>query len=244
MPFGEMARFGRFIHLQNTLTAESHAELRDAFIDSATELRDEQDKLRKRLVEILELVDPFDLLGASLIYLMIDPDTYKEWESDRSPAHVEYLALQTLTASLEDRSPIGPMEATQLTFEALDLARKLFDISGHLLLVEAMESHRDQADDPNMEYTLQTRIESLAIRGASYDEHLLRVLHGCLDPFENDCRDLLGFTVAEAIKLGETIPKLVLARLEPRQLEAAEMHRELLRALKRDRRRDRSDYLP
>ncbi len=143
MPFGEMARFGRFIHLQNTLTAESHAELRDAFIDSATELRDEQDKLRKRLVEILELVDPFDLLGrASLIYLMIDPDTYKEWESDRSPAHVEYLALQTLTASLEDRSPIGPMEATQLTFEALDLARKLFDISGHLLLVEAMESHR------------------------------------------------------------------------------------------------------
>ncbi len=95
-----------------------------------------------------------------------------------------------------------------------------------------------------MEYTLQTRIESLAIRGASYDEHLLRVLHGCLDPFENDCRDLLGFTVAEAIKLGETIPKLVLARLEPRQLEAAEMHRELLRALKRDRRRDRSDYLP
>lgn len=244
-PFGKMARFGRFIHLQNTLTPESHAELRDALIDSATQLRDQQGKLRKRLVEIFELVDPIDLLGrASLSYLTVDPDTYKEWASDRSPAHVEYLALQTLTPSAKDRSPIGAIEATQLTFEALELSRKLFDISGHLLVREAMKSHRDQPDDPNIEYTLQTRIESLAIRGASYDEHLIRVLHGCLDPFSVECRELLGFTVADAIKLGEAIPKLVLKRLRPRQLEAAEFQRETLRALKRDRRRGRSDHLP
>lgn len=42
MPFGFIARFGRHVHMRNTLTKEDHDEFVDAFLDGADELRSAQ----------------------------------------------------------------------------------------------------------------------------------------------------------------------------------------------------------
>lgn len=239
VPFGYMARFGRFISMRGTLSPEEHAEQVAALIASAGDVKRDQANLRAQLLEILQASDSVDLVArASLTYLQMDPDTYKEWESDRSPAHVEYLALQTLGASLPSAERrVHPGEAARLTFDALETVRELFRLTSFLLVIESIKARRDRPGDTTGEYALRARLESLAIRGVGYPEHLERILHGCLDPFDQRCREALGFTASDALVLTYGIADLLSDRVEPRWREAAAGRSELLRGLKKARRR-------
>lgn len=245
VPGGGMARFGRFVHMRSSVSEDEHAELRDAFIESAEEMRSLQLERRSRILEIFREVDPLDLLArASLTYLHIDPDTFKEWESDRSPAHVEYLALQSLAVGEVERESVHATKAMQLTMEAIHLSREMFSTASMLYVVEAAKAKRAAPDDPTIEYIFETRLESLGVRGASYDEHLDRALHGCFDAFEGECRRLLGFTLADALAVIEAWPSVINERVSPLWDQSAEGRVRLLATLKRDRRRGRSDVFP
>ncbi len=237
-PFGYIARWGRFITMRGTLSPDEHAEVVDAFLEGAVDIRREQETRRTRLLEILDEADPVNLIARlSLNYLHIDPDTFKEWESDRSPAHVEYVALQALGVGLSGPKRIESMRELELTVEAIELVREMFRSASILMIMEAIAARRDRPDDPTVEYVLKTRLESLAVRGSGYVEHLVRVLHGCLDPFERECRRLLGFTAAEALTLTYGIVDLISDRIEPLWKEADAGRGEMLRQLKRERRR-------
>jgi len=183
LPFGyQMARWGRFISTRGSLSAEEHSATVNAFLESGVEIRQKQQKRRDRLLEILHEVDSVDLLArASLIYLHIDPDTYKESESERSAAHIEYLALQALGVSLSDPQNIDPMLASALTAEAVEIVKQMFQSASLLMVMESATAGRDQPD-PTLEYVFKTRLQSLGVRGTGYAEHLTRVIHGCLDP--------------------------------------------------------------
>jgi hypothetical protein len=245
LPFGVMAQSGRFVHMQRTLSEEEHAEFRDAFTNSADEMLARQEQRRSRILEILTEVDPLDLLGrASLTYLHIDPDTFKEWESDRSPAHVEYLALQALSVEAGRKGPVDPARAMHLMMEAVQLSREMFSDASMLFVIDAVAAQRANPNDPTIEYVLETRLESLAVRGASYHEHLDRVLHGCFDPFDDDCRRLLGFTLADALALTKAWPLVIDERVAPLWRKASDARAELIAAVKRDRRRGRSEVFP
>ena len=238
LPFGYMARWGRFNEMRGTLSAEDHTQMVGALVDTAADLRDEQQGRRARLLEILHEADAVDLIArTSLTYLHIDPDTFKEWESDRSPAHVEYLALQALGAGELDRKAIDPVRASELTFEAIDIVREMFRTASMLIAIEGIVARRDRPGDSTIEYVLKTRLESLGVRGSGYAEHLIRVLHGCMDPFDAECREMLGFTSSEAVTLADGIADLVADRVEPRHQEAAAGRSETLRQLKRERRK-------
>jgi hypothetical protein len=240
-----MARFGRFVHMRTSMSEDEHTNLRDALIGSADEMHSLQLERRSRILAIFHEIDPLDLLArATLTYLRIDPDTFKEWETDRSPAHVEYLALQALAVGDMNRERVHATKAMQLTMEAIQLSREMFSTASMLYVVEAAKAHRADPDDPTIEYILETRLESLGVRGASYDEHLDRVLHGCFDPFTDDCRRLLGFTVEDALAMVEAWPSLIDRRVSPLWHVAAEGRERMLETLKRDRRRGRSDAFP
>jgi hypothetical protein len=209
----------------------------DAFIESGAEIRREQEKRRSRLLEILREVDSVDLLArASLIYLHIDPDTYKESESERSAAHIEYLALQALGVGLSGPQNIDPMLASALTAEAVEIVRKMFQSASLLTIMESTTAGRDQPDPPS-EYVFKTRFQSLGVRGTGYAEHLTRVIHGCLDPFDYECRERLGFTATEALVLTHGIADLISQRTGPRAKESAIAYAEMPRQLKRERRK-------
>src|SRR5437879_6176840 len=84
LPFGYMARSGRVISMKGTLSSAEHAELVDRLILAAPNIQREQEARRARLLELLRATDPIDLVArASFAYLQIDPDTYREWETDR-----------------------------------------------------------------------------------------------------------------------------------------------------------------
>ncbi len=238
LPFGYMARRGRFNELRGTLSAEEHIKATDALIESAADLRAEQEQRRARLEEILREADAIDLVArASLTYLQFDPNTFKEWESDRSPAHVEYLALQALGVGDFEHKRIDPMRASRLTLEAIDIVREMFHAASRLIVIDGIAEHREQPGNPTVEFRLKTRLESLGVRGSGYAEHLTQILHGCLDPFEKECRELVGFTAREALTLVDGITDLVADRIEPRLQEATAQRREILRQLKRERRK-------
>ena len=77
----------------------------------------------------------------------------------------------------------------------------------------------------------------MAVRGTGYAEHLKRVIHGCLDPFDDECRQVLGFTASEALTLTYGIPDLISDRISPLWEEAAAGRKQMLQELKRGRRR-------
>jgi hypothetical protein len=233
-----MARWGRFIQLQGTLSEAEHDEMVEALIDSADEVRRHQEDRRARLLEILHETDAVDLVAQlGLTYLYVDPDTFKEWESDRSPAHVEYVSLQVLGMDLVARKDVDPMQQAHLAAKAIDLVRALFDDARMLMMTEAVAARRQRPDDiAAIEYRLKTRMESLGVRGSAYSEHLIRVLHGCFDPFDDECRRTMGFTASDALALTHGIPELISDRIKPLLQQAVSSRAEMFRQLKHERR--------
>ncbi|GIJ42928.1 hypothetical protein Vwe01_62530 [Micromonospora andamanensis] len=235
---GRIARHGQYITMEGVGSPEEHAVRVAEILGQREELRQLQVDRRARLVEVLQEADPADLLGfLSLGYLMFDPDTFRESENDRSPAHLEYLALQVLGTGIVRREGVDPMRQRELAGEAIELVREMFDTATWLTMLDATEARRARPDDATVEYALKTRMHSMGVRGTGYAEHLLCVLHGCLAPFDTECRRILGFTVGDALTLFEAIRSVTAKRLEPRGREAGAARREMERMLKRARRR-------
>ncbi|MEO8424645.1 MAG: hypothetical protein ABI595_12150, partial [Actinomycetota bacterium] len=191
LPFGSMVRFGRFIEFQGPSSVAEYEGMREAFLAEADRTGQGMDELHARLVEILSETDPIDLVArASLTYLHHNPDTYKEWQDDRSPAHVEFLALQALGVGSGEVNHVDPVRACELTFEAVEIVRDMFRSASMRYVAAAIAARRAQPLDPNIDHRLRAQLESLGVRGTGYGEHVERVLHGCFDPFETDCRDI------------------------------------------------------
>lgn len=235
--FGVMARYGRFITAEGTLSREDHDAYVTAIIEEAPSIQIRQEVCRERLIEILLDADPIELIAkASLAYLSINPDTYREWESDQSPSHIEYIALQALGSGLDEREVDDPIRQARLTDEAIAIARELFELTSELIRIDALKSRREHPDDSSIDYQLRTRMESLGVRGSSYAEHEIRVLHGGFDRLDVQCRESLGFTATSAIDFGFAIESLISDRMRPRMVEAQEHRREMLKQLKHERR--------
>jgi hypothetical protein len=91
--FVRLARWGRLITVEQSMSEEEHYEMVSGFIDEIPSLVEERAEVHAEVLELLGHSDVIELLAqASIGYLHIDPDTYQESTHDQSPAHVEYLA--------------------------------------------------------------------------------------------------------------------------------------------------------
>lgn len=241
-PLGYMARSGRFIEMKNVTTIEQHEKFRIGFIQQGSTIAREQEELRGRLIEIFEEVDPMDLVArAGIGYLRHDPNTYKEWEDDKSPSHIEYLALQALSLGTAKELDSSPDQARiyDLTYEALGIARRMFKNASMLLVIEALAAREKDPNNRSIEYVLKTRLSSLGIRGSAYDEHLVDVLEGTLGKFSQECARTLGFDVHDALKMVKGIHQILQSRIDERVPEARAAFVKLAADLKRERRKNR-----
>lgn len=244
LPTGYIARQGRFIQITNDASPEEHAEFQDSFLAGQPVIEERASTNRQRLVEILEAVDPADLVArASLVYLNFDPNTYCEGEDDRLPSHIEYLALQALAVGVDSPPSVDPVEASQLTYEAIELVRSLFSDFKMLLLFQAL-NERDSQRKPITDFQLRARMNSLWVRGTGYAEHLERVIVGCFTPLDELCRRVLGFTASDALAIYAGATELVKGRCKERIVQVPEFHKEVIRELKRARRSGTSDIFP
>jgi hypothetical protein len=231
-------RDGKNIYARDNRSAEEHQEFLTVVRERMLpRLRAERQRLRDRLDEVLDQAEPVDLLArASFCYLPIDPDTYKESESDRGSAHIEYLALQVLPTSAAEARAVDPLEAASLTGEAVHLARELFQVESQLLTfgqAEDLGSLHDQA----RQYQARTRLHSMGVRGSGYAEHLRAILLGTLGQFKADIEHLLGFTVQQALDMTMAIASVIEDRLQPITQEAQEWRQAMLGHLPRQRRK-------
>lgn len=233
-----LIRSGKNIYSQNDRSPEEHQDfLRSVREEMLPRLRGERQQLRGRLSEILNQTDPVDLLArASFIYLPINPDTYKEWESDRNTAHIEYLALQVLPYSADEAQEVDAREATPLTSEAIHLARELFEVQA-LLLTFGQAEEPQKINDQATEYRARTQLESMSVRGTGYPEHLRAILLGTLGQLDSDCENLLGFTAQQALDATMAILTVVEDRLQSKREGVDEARSLMLKHLPRQRRK-------
>ncbi len=176
----------------------------EALIEAIPDLEERRDQARTRLLEILREADRPNLVAqAALTYQINDPETFKESENERQPSHLEYLALQAagigLAAGIRVDTP--PAELTSQTGEAMHLVQEIFALSQVLLPVRSARDVLKVKDEPSTldEFQIGARLHSMTVRGSGYVEHQDRVAFGCLDPIEDDCRRLLGYTAREAM---------------------------------------------
>jgi hypothetical protein len=240
-----LLRVGKDIYAKNSRSPDEHLEFLTLVREQMLpRLRGNRQQLRDRLAEILALTDPIDLLArASFLYLPIDPNTYKEWESDRSTAHIEYLALQVLPYSAKEAQVVDPKNAASLTGEAIHLVRELFDIEG-LLLTFGQAEDPQKIDDRAYQYRARTQLESMGVRGSGYAEHMRAIQLGTLGQFDVDCGRLLGFTAHQALDVTMTVVSIIEDRLQPKMREADKARKLMLQYLPRQRRKGRPGPVP
>ncbi|MFH8664912.1 hypothetical protein ACIBM4_17090 [Streptomyces sp. NPDC050256] len=212
----------------------------------AEHLNEKREKASARLDEILTETDPLDLIcRASLTYAQVDPVTFRESENDQLPSHIEFLALRALPHVKGD--PQGgtrsdPLETANLTGEAIKLTRELFDATSEITLFRALKESRGKEDAIEDEYVLRTRIDSMSVRGVGYPEHLTKILLGCFNEFDSECRHLLGFTASEAVAVVHAIHNIVEERVHPLRREAADSFDPLSTLLKKQRRKGNGPF--
>jgi hypothetical protein len=238
-------RDGKNIYARNSRSADEHQEFLSVVREQMLpRLRDERQQLRDRLDEVLDQADPVDLLArASFLYLPMDPDTYKEWESDHGPAHIEYLALQVLPFSADEARDVNPPDAVSLTAEAIHLVRELFEVESQLLTFGQAEDP-GSLDDQARQYQARARLQSMGVRGSGYAEHLRAILLGTLGQFDSDLERLLGFTAQQALDMTMAIATVIEDRLQPIAQEAQEWRQSMLRHLPRQRRKGTPGPVP
>lgn len=107
-PGGMAVRDGKNIYLQTDSDADEHEARLRAVIDAVPALTQERSALLDRLEEVLREAGPLECLAlASTVYLVKDAETYRESEDDRSPAHIEFLALSVLPLLQAGDGPAG-----------------------------------------------------------------------------------------------------------------------------------------
>lgn len=169
---------------------------------------------RQKLLELLSSEGAADILAlASLSYIYRDPNIVKESENDRSPAHLEYLGLQALSVGLEPAiAKPPPAEFAHITFRALRLVRHIFGRKHLLVEIDAFASVSSGVDRAAVEYQRNTQLNSMNVRISSFPHYIRRVTEKCFEPFDDRCREVLGFTAKDAIAVSES---LVESRLLP-----------------------------
>ncbi len=238
-------REARFLHRPSHTNPGDHGGVGEEIPLPKSEVGTRRGENRERLLEVMRLVGPVDLLaGAWLMCLRFDPDTYLESEQEPWFAYVEYLALQSLSVGLSVESTVERGQRLPMTDEAFELTRSLFNDTVRLLVNDALEGHSEGEHDGLAHYQFKERMESLVVRGAGYPEHIDQVIRGCFSPVDEDCRRILGFTGAEALLLYRGVVDLMDTRAAIRQDKYRGRYRRLLVELKRGRRTGSSERLP
>jgi hypothetical protein len=217
------------------LGAWSLEEIKTALHD----VRVAQNQLSASLESLLQAVDVFDLVArASVMYLVLDPNKFVEVESDRSMAHVEYLALRAAGTERSDvSSDSSAMDRYRQTTQALGLTRELFSTVMTGLLYEGFKSRAEGLTDSHESHAFRSRADSLTVRMPAYREHAERVIRGCFSSIEADCIDQLGFSAGHALQISAGIVRLQNRRLKPVFAAMDRWLDDSFAALRRERRR-------
>jgi hypothetical protein len=241
MPFGVVARKGRFILARGLLTEEESEAFRKELLEGGlAEMRARMESLQAELVDLLKSMDPLEMLMQFAVpYLSLDPNTYREWETDRLASHVEYLAMQVVGLGKCETQEWTPQQMSEGLTRVEAIIKDLFALQYQYVGMSTFAS--TNPGDIGGQLRVAVLLHSLAVRIPSYGEHEVANLRGIFEPLDDLMLSSFGFTIDDAIAIAEGVGDPMLSRLEER-LEAATVQiNEDKKRIKRARRKPQSE---
>lgn len=208
---GFIARKGPFVFMQKTQTPEEYAAFLEKVRKEGGKLRDKIDKnvaeLRRRLLKMP--VRP-TLSNLALLVFLANPETYKEYEQAFQSIVVEYPTWLYATSE-EDSVVISGVLDPQDFQSLLKLLKETLDLTISQYAFDSVAA----GEKPNAfeEIRFRTRNHNLLVRSLSYPHHLRTQLHALFDPFEEELRHTVGFSIRETLQVFDAMKRLVNERL-------------------------------
>ncbi len=229
--------FGAASELAQSVPQE---EMVAALRESIPDLKVEREKLREELDNALDGCDPIELLmQAAIPYLVVDPNSYREWESTNLPAHVEYLALQILPRLSQDRDELEQIDLATRVTDVIHLVVELFSIERKLIMFSGIADRADDEDPIATELRMMSLSHSMSVRFNAFEKFHALVMEGLFEPFEEELRASIGFTAEEAMRFFRRAEALLNAAYNERGQQLPDLARRYRKAAKQLRRKSR-----
>ena len=199
-----MEKHGRFVRMQNTMSADQWQEHVSRMAAIHDELVHNIPLKAKELEQILDKYDALNMIANySLINVAYDPDTYKEWEHEGKSAHAEYIILMYL------KHPYIPKEITPLGKEELGVVSdKVDEIFKDIFTMYATErADPKNPSPPNALQSLRFRtiLYEIGVRNETYHHHEFDLLKGLFEPHDEWLKKNLGFCIEDALRITDAM---------------------------------------
>jgi hypothetical protein len=235
-----MARKGRFILSQSTLSGDERRAFLQNIVDHQEDFRASIEQHVIELENILQQYNPFDVIGnISLLNSIHDIETYKEYEHSENPAYTEYLSLLLLTKPFDHYAVRTPHPISGEVIE--DIQNRIQTLFSKQLLFLAFKDINPEQEQPDIlqELRFQTLLRSIGVRALAYHHHLVDLLRGLFLPLGVELIRILGFDIEDVLSIADGIETIVNLKLSDRREQAIHFERDFQKAVKQYRHRKR-----
>ena len=195
---------------EDTVTPE---QWRQAVSARLADLPDEIGLKVQRLEEVSIKYNSFDLIcWVAFDNLLIDPDNYAEGAHRGSAAHVEFVCLQCLMKPFNEGPQVAITEDDRQ--EIRDLLQSIFAGAIVIGVADAVAGPGPADELAQLAQTMSRN--ELVVRAPGYPHHQKQILSGLFEPFDQELRSSLGFTVGDAVAAAESVTKLTRDKLDSR----------------------------
>lgn len=223
---------GRRILWENKQTKKQWHEWREKLKGSsdvlAAEISEQVVELQRRLRELPTLQLLAQLASVVILY---DPEKYKEPETVHPLITVEYPTWLALLEPTPTRSNhVYVIKGPELD-DVLMRIRKLLNQVTWYFISRGLPA-KGEKPSAIQEVQFFTRLYEMGVRSPGYHHHLTGVLRELLTPFDKDLRDLVGFTIEEAVRLEKALGEMMSDAFDVYREEVKSAEAELLDKVK------------
>ena len=209
-----MERDGRVVRTRSTLDADGHAEMRRRLATSVDEIKGSLSSQVADLYAILHQYRPEDVLGAlwfrNARYGSAAAPNAAVRDDTANLAFVEYVATLYVRDRGAGEDPVVPPHVVD------DIQQRVQHLSQHtmwLWMAQDAARHGSQEVDAARELWFMTLMESLVVRYPGHFDHMKEALLGIEAEMGSDLDQWLGWNMADAVAVGDTIITLLDERL-------------------------------
>ena len=208
-----MERKGRFVRMASTLDENGHVDMRRRLGESVGEIERGMSRQVKELYAILHQYRPESILGS--LWFRNAPKGYADApithdKEETSYAHVEYLAI------LYVRNRGSGSEFVVQPHVVEDIRQRvesLFQSTVWLWMAQDAARYGANEGEVPRELRFMTLINSLVVRYPGHFDHMKEMLLGIEAQMAQDLTQWLGWSIADAVAVGDAIITLVDERL-------------------------------
>lgn len=217
-----MEREGRFIRMASTLDASQHAQMRQVLGESVDEIKQEMSDQVDDLYAILHRYRPESVLGA--LWFRSAPKgsaagPNPQDEGQGLLAYVEYLATLYVRNRGSGTEFIAPPAVVE---DIHDRVAALFRKTLWLWMAQDAARHGTKEADASRDLWFLTLNNSLVVRYPGHFDHVGDMLLGIESEMTQDLSKWLGWSIADAVAVGNAIITLIDDRMNANLARGAE----------------------